>query len=386
MSDEHNPHLFQAIRCVDRRVRRALYQSIRGNDGETVGWLGIYVTEEDVAITTQRLLFLSSISRLTALGIEKIRLLDKMGEAVGRQAEELDERNSKLELAKARLRALNRGLESRVTERTSALEESLRKLRETRAIAIHEARLNGMGDVWTTFAERVCEPVDELSAGLDLLRDGLDDLRSALGPEGKLKLIEDFESILDEAHARTRQVSGVLSSLRRMGDGGAEEIDLNAALADAVTLLDSRISACADLELRLGSIPVVKGEGRELSNVLHALLTNAVEAMEQRGERGKLVVSTFASDKEVTHMVRDTGGGIDEQLLPRLFEPFETTKEGDDSAGLGLHIASETVRRHNGSLTVRSKPGEGVTVKLLLPVAGAPTVDADADASAAAKQ
>ena len=368
VDDEHNTQLLRAIRGIDRRVRRALYQAIRGNNGKTAGWLGIYVTEEDVAITTQRLLFLSSISRLAALGLEKISLLEQMRETVSRQGEQLGEQAGKIELAKARIRALNRGLESRVTERTRALTESIRSLRDSRAAAIHEARLAGMGQVAEAFVEQICAPVDELKTGLEMLREGLDDLRASLSPEADRKAIEDFESILDESHSSTQQVSGVLSSLRRLSGEGAEEIDLNAALADAVTMLDPRIKACAELELRLGSIPSVEGEERELSDVLLALLTNAVEAMERSGKRGRLVVSTFASNNEVTLMVQDTGGGIAEELLPRVFEPFVTTKEGDTSAGLGLHIAYETVKRHHGTLKVRSKPGEGATVKLLLPV------------------
>ena len=163
-------------------------------------------------------------------------------------------------------------------------------------------------------------------------------------------------------------------------------MDLNAAVADALTMLDDRVQATVDVELRLGTLPMVRGNARELGHVVLALITNAVEAIERKGARSRLVLSTFATPDQVTLLVQDTGCGIDEALQPRIFEPFFTTKDDEKAAGLGLHIAREAVKRHGGAISVRSKPGEGTAAKVTLAVSAAVSADADADASSHAAQ
>jgi len=370
---EHNPALLQAVRRVDRRVRRALFQPIK-NGRSAAGWLGIYSTDDGPPLSTQALLFLSSISRLAALGLEKIALLEQTQRTRARLEAQLKERTGELELSHARIRALNRGLESRVTERTRALEEANRSLREAKAGAVHSARLRGMGAFATSFAHEVQRPIATLNADLDRMRETIDELRARVGPVSTetadaLKALEEFDEVIERSRQGAHRIANIITSLKRFGDEerAPATLSVNAALADAVTLLEERIESCADLDLRLGTLPEVKGASHELSHVVLSVLTNAVEAIERKGDRGRIEVTTYASGDQVTLMVKDTGSGIDPQLLPRVFEPFVSTKDGEQSAGLGLHCAYRTVQRHDGSIRVRSKPGEGTTVTVLLP-------------------
>jgi signal transduction histidine kinase len=81
------------------------------------------------------------------------------------------------------------------------------------------------------------------------------------------------------------------------------------------------------------------------------------------------VVTTFQAKNRVTMMVNDNGDGIAPEVLPNVFEPFATTKEEEGaSAGLGLHCALKAVEGHGGTIKLRSKPGEGTTVTVVLPL------------------
>jgi two-component system sensor histidine kinase AtoS len=156
---------------------------------------------------------------------------------------------------------------------------------------------------------------------------------------------------------------------------------VNALVADAAMLLEGRLRAAAELDLRLGTLPDVEGDGVELGQVVLALLTNAVEAVEKKGVRGHVAVTTFAAGDKVTLTVKDDGCGMAEGLLERAFDPFTTTKS-EPAAGLGLHVAYQTVQRHGGTIRLKSKPDEGATATVVLPVRARAAVDAGTEASA----
>jgi signal transduction histidine kinase len=207
------------------------------------------------------------------------------------------------------------------------------------------------------------------------MRDSLDELRNQVArvaPEASESLgaIDAFEGVLEESVDSAQRISDIVASLRRLGGGAdpSETFSLNAIVADATMLIEERIQARADLELSLGALPEIEGDDQEMSHVVMGLITNAIEAIErtESEQRGRISITTFHSSDRITLTVKDDGCGIDPELLPRVFEPFTSTK-GDPNAGLGLHAAYQAAERHGGTARVRSKPGEGTTVTLVLP-------------------
>jgi len=95
------------------------------------------------------------------------------------------------------------------------------------------------------------------------------------------------------------------------------------------------------------------------------LLVNAAHAIE---DRGIITVRSWEEDGYVCFSVADTGQGIPEANLDRIFDPFFTTKEVGEGAGLGLSIAHDIVKMHNGEITVRSEPGRGTMFTVRIPV------------------
>lgn len=100
----------------------------------------------------------------------------------------------------------------------------------------------------------------------------------------------------------------------------------------------------------------------KISQVLINLIQNAVDAMTEPGE---LTLSLVRTDGDAYLAVTDTGAGIPASILPRIFDPFFSTKE--DGTGLGLAIADKIIREHNGSLTVESRENHGTTFRVRLP-------------------
>ena len=102
----------------------------------------------------------------------------------------------------------------------------------------------------------------------------------------------------------------------------------------------------------------------QLSQLLLNLILDSFDAM---GGEGVLEISTSFDDCSVELVVRDTGCGIPQEVLPNIFEPFFTTKEAGKGTGLGLAIAAQMVEDHNGTITVESRVGEGTAFTVTLP-------------------
>jgi two-component system NtrC family sensor kinase len=110
----------------------------------------------------------------------------------------------------------------------------------------------------------------------------------------------------------------------------------------------------------------VPGDPRALNQVFLNLLKNAAEALEGRG--GSVWLETGQEAGEIFVRVRDDGPGIAAEHLPRVFEPFYTTKEAGRGTGLGLSISHRIVADHGGAIDLDSEPGRGATFTVRIPL------------------
>jgi signal transduction histidine kinase len=141
--------------------------------------------------------------------------------------------------------------------------------------------------------------------------------------------------------------------------------DVNAVVQTVLALHRARAGAVrveAALDPRL---PEIAADPDLLGRAIGNLVANALEAMP---DGGSLRVSTAAADESVKIEVQDDGPGIPEEQRTRLFVPYFTTKKG--GTGLGLAIAQGIVSDHGGRVEVRTAPGSGTTVTLILPARG----------------
>ena len=116
-------------------------------------------------------------------------------------------------------------------------------------------------------------------------------------------------------------------------------------------------------------LPTIYGVADQLKQVLLNLVLNAAEAM---AEGGLLHIQTYVAEdaaqgRSAVITVTDTGYGIAAEQLPRIFDGLHTTKER--GMGLGLYTSKAIIERHMGRMSVQSKPGEGTTFTIMLPIA-----------------
>ncbi|UCE63725.1 MAG: PAS domain-containing protein [Nitrospirota bacterium] len=120
-----------------------------------------------------------------------------------------------------------------------------------------------------------------------------------------------------------------------------------------------------EVQLEISPVPPISGRSGEVDQVLINLIANAVQAM---GGRGHLRLSTQHIDNVVTTQISDTGCGIPEEALTKIFEPFYSTKGKGKGTGLGLSIVQKIVHRNGGQIMVESTKGKGTTFTIRFPV------------------
>ena len=120
-----------------------------------------------------------------------------------------------------------------------------------------------------------------------------------------------------------------------------------------------------DIKLMLEeNMPLIMLDKQYIRQVITNLVINARDAMKKKG-KGTLSVRTEKNSESIILKISDTGEGIPNENLSKLFDPYFTTK--DSGTGIGLTIVYRVIREHNGDILVISKVGEGTTFKIVLP-------------------
>lgn len=180
---------------------------------------------------------------------------------------------------------------------------------------------------------------------------------------------------LQEAKDGAERVTRIVADLRVFGRTEPLEtrrpVDLASVVRTAANLCTPAMRERTSIVLELPPMPKVWAEERRLGQVILNLLTNAVHAMpaDRPVQANRVRLSTRAEGEEVVLEVADNGQGIAPEVLPRIFEPYFTTKPPSLGTGLGLSICQDFVSRFGGRLTVDSTLGEGTTFAVRLPVA-----------------
>jgi signal transduction histidine kinase len=237
-----------------------------------------------------------------------------------------------------------------------ALRSYVREVERSQQRLIQTEKLAAIGRMMASIAHEVNNPLQSTRNCLDLAgRDGVEEDR-------RREYLRMARKELDRLSWIVRH----MLEFYRPEASSRNLVDLNQVVHDVILLTTSDCQAKGvDLTLELEEgLPPVWGAAFQLQQVALNLVINAIDAMP---EGGKLSILSGRRRDRVEVSFRDTGVGIPRQDLPRLFEPFYSSKEG--GTGLGLAISYGIVSAHGGTMEVESDPGVGTTIRVLLPPA-----------------
>jgi PAS domain S-box-containing protein len=277
-----------------------------------------------------------------------------------------------LKTAQAALREANDALASRVRERTAELERANERLRaeirqrkETEEELLRARKLESLGVLAGGIAHDFNNFLTVFQGNIDLVRTHLDPADPA-------------QEILAETLGSCRRAAFLSSQLLIFAKGGApvrRVVSVGGVVLDAVELASAGASTVMEVDIA-EDLWFAEIDADQIGQALHNILLNARQAMpdagmvEVRAENAVLEGrGVLGAGAYVRISIRDYGAGIPADVLPRIFDPYFTTKPA--AAGLGLATAYAIVSRHGGHVSVESAPGEGALFTVYLPASGA---------------
>jgi len=227
---------------------------------------------------------------------------------------------------------------------------------------IQAQRATAWAEVARRLAHEIKNPLTPIQLSAERLEMKLEDRLAA----------EDRETLRRNTQTIVNQVTALKSMVDDFGDYARlpapvpTGLDLNELVSDVLALYEtSRVPIAKRLA---ASLPPVWADGAQIRQVIHNLVQNAQDALENRQEMRRppsVEVCTELVGDKVRLSVSDNGDGFPEELMARIFEPYVTTKPR--GTGLGLAIVKKIVDEHHGSIAIENRPERGASVSVLLP-------------------
>ena len=233
-------------------------------------------------------------------------------------------------------------------------------LARERDLARRAEKLAALGTLAAGLAHELNNPIGIMSSRIELML--MEDEASGLTPA----LREDLTVLHRHAQRVARIASGLLS-FARQSSGERMPVDLNHVVSETLLLAERQMTKEGiRVETHLAPrLPAILGDANTLQQVLLNLLTNAWDALANGGEIRIETSVAAEGTNPVRLVIADNGPGIAPEALPRIFDPFFSTKA--TGTGLGLSITDGIVREHGGTIDVESSPGKGTRFVLAFP-------------------
>jgi signal transduction histidine kinase len=191
------------------------------------------------------------------------------------------------------------------------------------------------------------------------------DLESTF-PDGQLILVMDWlgtsyslYKLLVEIEQGTSRISEIVKALKSyvyLDQAPIQDVDVHEGLENTLVILRSKLKSGVDVHREYATnLPHVEAYGSELNQVWTNLIDNAIDAMQGKGQ---ITIRTRQDGMKIVVEIEDNGPGIPEEIQPKLFTPFFTTKGIGKGTGLGLNISYNIIAKHQGNIKVISHPGQ----------------------------
>lgn len=182
-------------------------------------------------------------------------------------------------------------------------------------------------------------------------------------------LFQDTRVLIRESVAGISRVKKIVRDLKTFAHPGQDQAkfaDLHELLDATLNLVWHKLKYNITVCKEYGKLPPVKCWSSQINQVFLNIIVNAIQAI---SKKGTITITTDILDHEWAEIcISDTGKGIADEHLARIFDPFFTTKAVGIGTGLGLHMSDSIIKKHRGTISVKSKIGHGTTFKIRLPI------------------
>jgi len=286
-------------------------------------------------------------------------------------------------------------LEIMLKQRNQELEETLSNLQQMQGSLVQSEKMASIGQLTAGIAHEINNPLAFVSSNMNRLKEYFQDITglvnlwkefsTTISDRIELKqnllqietyskdndidyAINDFSGMIQSVNDGIKRIKKIVEGLRgfaHMADGGYSNAQINESIDETLTIVWNELKYKAEIIKEYKALPLINCNLGEIKQVLVNLLVNAAHSIE---EKGIITIRTFVEGEYVFIKIEDTGCGIPNESLKRIFDPFYTTKPVGKGTGLGLWISSSIIEKHKGLLSVESKIGVGSIFTIKLPI------------------
>ena len=255
---------------------------------------------------------------------------------------------------------------SKVARDITASRRAEIELQRARTELARVARVTTLGELTATIAHEVNQPLT------GLISSGNACLHWLAGDTPNLEAARrSIQRMIDDGN-RASDIIGRIREMVRKSTPRRESVNINDCIVEVLALIRAELSRnyiSSRVELS-NDLPLVSGDRIQLQQVILNLIMNAIEAMSETGEHQRNLLITSAKDGAIGVIVtiRDSGVGLDQKFLDRLFEAFFTTKAR--GMGMGLAVSQTILQAHGGRLWATPNASQGATFQFTLPASG----------------
>ena len=249
-----------------------------------------------------------------------------------------------------------------IGELTQSFNFMVQKLREERALEekLREAEhLSGIAQLARGIAHEIRNPLNFISLSIDHLREKYAPLKS--GEK------EKFESLITSIKHEIQRLNKLVGDFLDYGKPlklSLQEVDMGSLINEIIALIWAKAEKDGiKIHYQCGEFPKLYLDPELIKTCIFNIILNAFQAMPAGGD---LTVSTNASDSRASVVIEDTGTGVSKENMPKLFEPFFSTKT--TGLGLGLAMTKRVIEEHGGKVDFQSIEGKGSNVTIFLPM------------------
>ncbi|MEJ2596472.1 MAG: YfiR/HmsC family protein [bacterium] len=310
---------------------------------------------------------------------EKNRELRQRQEEIIAQSEEIRQANEEVV-------ATNEALEAQKSE----LQFTLENLKMTQSQLIQSEKMASLGLLTAGIAHELNNPINFVKGNVNPLQRDMEEIFTLIEQYDDLIKANNLEKVFDrirelkeqmdygflleevnnlllgiqEGADRSSSIVKGLRSFSRLDDEKFQLYNIHDGIDSTLILLTNKIKNTIKIHKEYGDLREIECLPSKLNQVFMNILTNCIQAIEDKGE---IFIQTVSSDISVKIIIKDTGTGMSPEVKAHIFEPFYTTKEVGKGTGLGLSITYGIIEQHHGNIDVISEPGIGTEFIISLP-------------------
>lgn len=247
------------------------------------------------------------------------------------------------------------------------LENALFELKQAQAQLVQSEKMASLGQLVAGVAHEINTPMGSIKSNNDIFIKCIQKIKTASAGadmEKYSEILDDTLKVNAEAIKRINSIVKALKNFARLDEAEYKESDIHEGIRSTLMLINHEIKGKIQIIEEFGNLPLINCYPNQLNQVFMNILVNAYQSIDKTGS---IKIKTENSSGRIKILISDTGKGIPEEQLKRIFDPGFTTKGVGVGTGLGLSICYQIIQKHKGSIKVENNFDKGSTFIIELP-------------------